>query len=37
MATYILFWNPAISSYSQERFEDDFWDEYGVGNWSFRG
>ena len=35
MATYILFWNPAISSYSQERFENDFWEGYGVGNWSF--
>lgn len=35
MATYILFWNPAISSYNQERFENDFWEGYGVGNWSF--
>lgn len=35
MATYVLFWNPAFSSYNKERFEDDFWDEFGVGNWSF--
>lgn len=35
MATYILFWNPDISSYNMERFHDDF--KYGdsVGNWSF--
>lgn len=35
MATYILFWNPAISSYTMERFLDDFDNEDGVGNWSF--
>lgn len=35
MATYILFWNPAISSYNKERFLDDFDWEAGVGNWSF--
>lgn len=35
MATYILFWNPAISSYSEERFLDDFEYASGVGNWSF--
>lgn len=35
MATYILFWNPAISSYDQRRFIDDFRENYGVGNWSF--
>lgn len=34
MATYILFWNPAISSYDEMRFMDDFWEGYGVGNWS---
>ncbi len=34
MATYILFWNPAISSYTEERFLDDFESGYGVGNWS---
>lgn len=36
MATYILFWNPAISSYNKNRFLYDFEFEYGVGNWSFK-
>lgn len=35
MATYILFWNPAISSYTMERFQDDFNNHGCVGNWSF--
>lgn len=35
MATYILFWNPAISSYTMERFQDDFRCYNCVGNWSF--
>lgn len=35
MATYILFWNPDISSYTKERFLDDFSEREGVGNWSF--
>ena len=35
MATYILFWNPAISSYTLERFAADFKNEGSVGNWSF--
>ena len=35
MATYILFWNPAISSYTMERFKDDFNNHGQVGNWSF--
>ena len=35
MATYILFWNPAISSYTQERFLSDFDIETCVSNWSF--
>lgn len=35
MATYILFWNPAISSYTMERFLDDFRCYGCVGNWSF--
>lgn len=35
MATYILFWNPAISSYSENRFLNDFHMNAGVGNWSF--
>lgn len=35
MATFILFWNPGISSYTKERFLDDFAEEEGVGNWSF--
>lgn len=35
MATYILFWNPAISSYNMERFEYDFDNDKDVGNWSF--
>ena len=35
MATYILFWNPDISSYTKERFLEDFSDVEGVGNWSF--
>lgn len=35
MATYILFWNPDISSYTMERFQDDFRDYECVGNWSF--
>lgn len=35
MATYILFWNPDISSYTKERFLDDFDHRADVGNWSF--
>lgn len=35
MATYILFWNPAISSYTMDRFQNDFKDLECVGNWSF--
>lgn len=35
MATYILFWNPDISSYTKDRFLDDFSKREGVGNWSF--
>lgn len=35
MATYILFWNPAISSYTMDRFKDDFNFRECVGNWSF--
>lgn len=35
MATYILFWNPVISSYNKERFLKDFDRGNGVGNWSF--
>lgn len=35
MATYILFWNPEISSYDQKRFEIDFEEETGVKDWSF--
>lgn len=35
MATYILFWNPAISSYTMKRFLDDFEEGACVGNWSF--
>lgn len=35
MATYILFWNPDISSYTMERFQDDFENKECVGNWSF--
>lgn len=35
MATYILFWNPGVSSYTKERFLDDFEEVEGVGNWSF--
>ncbi|MCM1293631.1 MAG: hypothetical protein NC111_07375 [Bacteroides sp.] len=34
MSTYILFWNPSISSYTEERFLDDFYYQWGVGNWS---
>lgn len=34
MATYILFWNPEISSYTMERFQNDFKFGYCVGNWS---
>jgi hypothetical protein len=34
MATYILFWNPAISSYTMERFQEDFDERGCVGNWS---
>lgn len=34
MATYILFWNPAISSYTMERFQNDFVNEDFVSNWS---
>lgn len=36
MATYILFWNPDISSYTEKRFKNDFYSGFGVGNWSFR-
>lgn len=35
MATYILFWNPTISSYTKERFLNDFDEVENVGNWSF--
>lgn len=35
MATYILFWNPDISSYTKERFLEDFASNDNVGNWSF--
>lgn len=35
MATYLLFWNPGISSYTMERFQYDFMHHYCVGNWSF--
>ncbi|MDE6534526.1 MAG: hypothetical protein K2K82_00785 [Muribaculaceae bacterium] len=35
MATYILFWNPAISSYTKKRFLHDFFTNNSVGNWSF--
>lgn len=35
MATYIIFWNPAISSYTKERFLEDFAELEDVGNWSF--
>ena len=35
MATYVLFWNPDISSYTKERFLQDFSECEGVGNWSF--
>lgn len=35
MATYILFWNPAISSYNMARFKFDFEHDNSVGNWSF--
>lgn len=35
MATYILFWNPDISSYTKERFLEDFAECEGVDNWSF--
>lgn len=35
MATYILFWNPDISSYTKERFLHDFFNREGVVNWSF--
>jgi hypothetical protein len=35
MATYILFWNPAISSYTMEQFQEDFDERACVGNWSF--
>ena len=35
MATYILFWNPDISSYTKERFLGDFSAGDNVGNWSF--
>ncbi|MGM9859240.1 MAG: hypothetical protein ACI31C_00640, partial [Muribaculaceae bacterium] len=35
MATYLLFWNPAFSSYTMERFLTDFEDRSSVGNWSF--
>lgn len=34
MATYILFWNPAISSYNERHFVADFDANYGVENWS---
>ncbi|MDE6043148.1 MAG: hypothetical protein K2G07_06355 [Muribaculaceae bacterium] len=35
MATYILFWNPGISSYTRDRFICDFDEREDVGNWSF--
>lgn len=35
MATYILFWNPGISSYTKERFLKDFEEYECVSNWSF--
>lgn len=35
MATYILFWNPDISSSTKDRFLADFAEEENVGNWSF--
>lgn len=35
MATYILFWNPGVSSYTMFRFEYDFENDSHVGNWSF--
>ena len=35
MATYILFWNPAFSSYTMERFLNDFDLQVRVDNWSF--
>lgn len=35
MATYILFWNPDISSNTKERFLDDFSECECVGNRSF--
>lgn len=35
MATYVLFWNPEVSSYTMERFLEDFRYEECVGNWSF--
>ncbi len=34
MATYILFWNPDISSYTEERFLEDFVRNKAVDNWS---
>lgn len=35
MGSYILFWNPAFSSYTMDRFLDDFNEGGCVGNWSF--
>lgn len=35
MSTYLLFWNPGVSSYTRQRFLDDFARDCGVGNWSF--
>ena len=34
MNTFVLFWNPAISSYILDRFHDDLDNGYDVGNWS---
>lgn len=35
MATYILFWNPAISSFTMEDFQTSFEGDGDVDNWSF--
>ena len=35
MTTHIIFWNPDISSYTKERFLDDYNEKESVGNWSF--
>ena len=37
MTTHIIFWNPDISSYTKERFLDDYNEKESVGNWSFYG